>query len=546
MKYTFIFLRNVLLLCCLLIANRSFTQGPGSIDPAFTTMPGPSNGTPYCVVVQPNSKILMGGGFESFDNEPYGYLARANDDGSLDTSFNTHLALDGVVNAMILLSDGKVLIAGEFTTYNGVSRNYIARINSDGTLDTSFNPGTGAGYTITCMVQQPDGKIIIGGLFNTYNGVNRVRIARLNADGSLDTTFNPGTGADSSVHTIALQSDGKILVGGLFENFNNVEQKSIVRLNANGSIDTTFDIGTSGLGVLSIVMQPDNKILIGGFFSTFNGIARNRIARLNADGSVDTTFDPGIGANHIVLWVALLPNGKILTGGQFFNYNGGTDNYLTSLNADGSPDNLFNFGTGPNDWVYRMFPQSNGKIFVTGNFETFNNESYNSIVRLNGLCNTPAPQGETTQIVAVNAMDEATIEDLVVTGTEIKWYDALGNMLPLDTQLINGTTYYATQTLDECESAPLAVTTEVVLGMDENTKTKFVYYPNPVTDKLYITSESNINQIEIYTVYGQKIVSQTGNAMNGILDMGQLAIAAYIVRIYCEDKTNSFIVTKSN
>ena len=153
---------------------------------------------------------------------------------------------------MAIQSNGRILIGGDFSNYNGTARRGMARLNSSGTIDTSFNPGTGlnGGFPNGSpfkIVVDAAGKILIGGAFTSYNGVSRNGIARLNANGSLDTTFNPGTGVaqtggqDVSVNAIAVQPDGKILIGGRFNNYNGVFRGRIARLNPDGSLDTSFN-----------------------------------------------------------------------------------------------------------------------------------------------------------------------------------------------------------------------------------------------------------------------------------------------------------------
>jgi len=140
-----------------------------------------------------------------------------------------------------------------------------------GTLDPTFNPtdvgfGIGAGTNsfVNASVLQPDGKIIIGGGFGTFNGAVRNRVARLNADGSLDDTFDPGGGGNNSVYSIALQLDGKIVIGGAFTIFNGSVRNNVVRLNADGTLDNTFNPGSgSNNTIRAIALQPDGKILIG-------------------------------------------------------------------------------------------------------------------------------------------------------------------------------------------------------------------------------------------------------------------------------------------
>ena len=192
----------------------------------------------------------------------------------------------GVGLALALQPDGKILIGGDFTTFNGVARGSVARLSADGSLDTSFNPGSGANGEVNDLALQPDGKIVIGGNFTQYNGVARERIARANPDGSLDTSFDPGTGANAQVNTITLMSGGRILIGGFFTQVNGASRNRIARLNVNGSLDASFDPG-SGFNdiVLTTTLQPDGKILIGGVFTQYNGVPRFAAARLLGDSA---------------------------------------------------------------------------------------------------------------------------------------------------------------------------------------------------------------------------------------------------------------------
>jgi uncharacterized delta-60 repeat protein len=139
---------------------------------------------------------------------------------------------------MAIQPDGKFLIGGDFITVNGVAKNRIARLNNDGSLDTSFNAGSGADSTVYTMTLQADGKLLIGGFFTAINGVSRNFIARLNSDGSVDTTFNPGAGANSQAYSMVLQADGKLLIGGNFTEFSGVTRNHTARLHTG---DTDAD-----------------------------------------------------------------------------------------------------------------------------------------------------------------------------------------------------------------------------------------------------------------------------------------------------------------
>ena len=313
-----------------------------------------SNGVSFTV----SSKIIIGGVFSDYNFVNRQKIARLNSDGTLDTSLDPVLGPNNMIKSVAIQSNGKILIGGMFQDYNGTLRERIARINSDGALDTSFDPSAGANNTINSIAIQSDGKILIGGAFSNYNDIARNRIARINTDGSLDTSFDPGAGASDTVNSIAIQSDGKILIGGDFTTYNGEDRGKIARLNSDGSIDASFVPAGPGLNgtVYSIAVQSNGKVLVGGAFSDYNFTTRGKIARLNSDGSLDASFAPaGPGLNGTVYSVAIQSNGKILTGGAFTDYNFTTQGRIARLASDGSLDTSFiPTGLGLNDIVYSI------------------------------------------------------------------------------------------------------------------------------------------------------------------------------------------------
>jgi uncharacterized delta-60 repeat protein len=355
----------------------------GSLDVSFDPGTG-ANSYVETISIQADGKIIIGGAFISYNGVTRNYLARLNADGSLDASFNPGTGANYTVETISIQADGKIIIGGGFTSCNGVARNRIARLNADGSLDASFDPGTGANNILATTSIQADGKIIIGGYFTSYNGVARNRIARLNTDGSLDVSFNPGTGANGSIFTTSIQTDGKIIIGGAFTSYNGVARNRIARLNTDGSLDVSFNPGTGvNVGILATSIQTDGKIIIGGGFTSYNGVARNRIARLNADGSLDASFDPGTGANSTLETMSIQTDGKIIIGGGFTSFNGFTRNSIARLNADGTLDAPFDPATGANDRIYTTSIQSDGKIIIGGDFTSYNGVARNFFTRLN-------------------------------------------------------------------------------------------------------------------------------------------------------------------
>jgi uncharacterized delta-60 repeat protein len=349
------------------------------------------NNTVFSVDIQSDEKILVGGLFTTYKNLFQNRFIRLNSDGSKDTSFDIGTGFGNYVLTISIQSDGKILAGGYFTTFTGTTQNYLIRLNSDGTKDTSFNIGTGFGNGVISIAVQSDGKIFAGGAFTTFTGTTQNCLIRLNSDGSKDTSFNIGTGfgpiGSVVVQSIAIQSDGKVLVGGTFTTFTGSTQNRLIRLNSDGTKDTSFDIGAGfNSDVQSIAIQSDGKILVGGTFTTFTGTTQNRLLRLNSDGTKDTSFNIGSGFDDVVQSIKIQSDGKILVGGLYQNFTGTTQNRLIRLNSDGSKDTSFDIGTGIDGGfspaVYSSAIQSNGKILVGGRFTSYSGSTQNRLVRL--------------------------------------------------------------------------------------------------------------------------------------------------------------------
>lgn len=350
----------------------------------------------YCTAVQIDDKILVGGSFKKYNYTSQASLIRYNSDGTKDESFNigtgflNYYGGDGYVKSIAIQNDGKILAGGDFTEYQKIGKNNLVRLNADGGIDYSFKTGKGfiraiGSDSVQCIVIQPDGKIIIGSDLVQYQDTVSKYLIRLNSDGSVDSSFNISSGFDASVLAVALQSDGKIIVGGKFKNFQGISQNYLIRLNADGTKDSSFNIGT-GFGsqytvgtVHSIVLQPDGKILVGGEFSFFKGTSQNYLIRLNADGSKDTSFNIGTGFGWYVNSIVLQKDGKIIVGGDFSTYQGYNHSRLVRLNPDGSRDNSFygtNFELGSS--INSLNLNSDGQIIVGGNFLTYQNNNNSS------------------------------------------------------------------------------------------------------------------------------------------------------------------------
>ena len=326
-----------------------------------------------------------------YNNVSHNGIVRINPDGTLDNSFSRQVNL-GYVITMQLQNDGKVIVGGVNFNF-GIN---IKRLNSDGSADDDFNSNVGTGFNnnVWSMLLLPNGKILVGGQFSSYNGELANTIARLNSDGTQDLSFlNPaGPGNDGYPDTMKLQPDGKILLGGGFAFYDGSYVNGIVRLNSDGTRDTTFNTGTgfASSGPIAIAIQPDGKILAVGDFTSFNGTPQTRITRLNADGSRDTTFNTGTGFNATVRAILVEPDGKIIVSGDFTNYNGSPREFgkIIRLNADGSVDqegftiseSFGGFWDGDARALTRE--STTGNIFVGGSFTRY---GYNTSNNMRGL-----------------------------------------------------------------------------------------------------------------------------------------------------------------
>jgi uncharacterized delta-60 repeat protein len=407
----------------------------GSLDSGFANGTGMTN-IVRAIAVQADNKLLVGGDFTSFKNyttnisSTRNYVARLNADGTLDESFaQVGSGLTNRVNAIGIQGNGEIVVGGEFTTYNGAKASRIARLNADGSLDASFDTGDGFTSRVNKITVQSNNKLIIAGEFSKFNGVNVRPLIQLNEDGNLDTgftpppytsvqfarpllvgnrvligsnrqyrismnylnqdgsemeSFYPGTGANEYILTVKKQADNKLLVGGSFTRYNGKDVRYFARLEPNGEIDNTFQMGSGFSAMVTATsIQTDTKILAGGYFTQYNGIPINRIVRLDSDGTIDNSFITGEGFNDFVSVMSIQNDGRIIVGGKFTSYNGQTANRIVRLNDDGSIDNTFITGTGFNNQVSTLSIQADGKIIVGGTFTTYKGVTQNRIARLN-------------------------------------------------------------------------------------------------------------------------------------------------------------------
>lgn len=428
---------------------------------------GGTNLETMVMVKDGSGRVVIGGLFNTVEGQAgYQGVARFNTDDSLDTGFK--VATNDFVKAIAVQPDGKLLIGGEFTSVKPKGAASfttfwgIARLNADGTLDAAFqNAPAGsvkANGNVRGIALQPDGKIIIGGYFNRVDGTVANRVARLNADGTLDASFNVGTGPNNGIEDVKLQADGKILISGTFSQVNGVNRMSVARLNTDGSVDTSFDAGQAIAGrngawdgswpVYQLALQDDGKIVYAGGTHRYADEIHWRIARLNTDGTVDSSFQ-----SYVNWWassVALQNVGgeqKIVVGGDYGRagvtnpVNGAvlTDaprQRIARFNADGSLDTEFDTSFSANSWVWAVLPNNDGTVYLGGKFTSVAGMARRGIARL-------AELDPTKQVINFLAPEPGTYS--AMNGASVSW-----NPTPPTTSSANLPVTYSSVTPSVC------------------------------------------------------------------------------------------------
>jgi len=394
--------------------NADFTLDETFTAPIFSDG---SSGFVRDAVEQSDGKLVIVGHFTTINGTSVGKIARLNANGSLDSTFNFEGSYDdrGFGNHALvlkLLSDGSFLVGGTFANYNDASVSRLVKLNSDGSLNTSFSDTVTLGDDVFAIHVLSSGKIYVGGNFTN-------KVIKLNSDGTTDDTFDVGTGFNNRVSSIEVDSNGKVVVGGWFNEYNGSPcSRGIVRLNADGTLDSSFETEGAGLNdtegvVQCLAIQSDGKIVVGGWFNEYDGNRQGHIIRFNTDGTKDSTFVTGYGFGDDGSYEGqrvqdiLLDNNKIICVGGLYNYGGKALYGFAKLSQTGSldPERLFRYVSfGINDGYYDMYDDGN---FINTNltqlFEDISGFEGDGVGRVERLLSVPNTHSA--------ALDESDLED---------------------------------------------------------------------------------------------------------------------------------------
>lgn len=347
------------------------------------------NGSPTTLAIQADGRAIIGGVFQTVGSTPVSGLARLNVDGSVDASFAT-AAINGEVKSVAMQPDGKILIGGDFTAISASAYHSLARLNANGTLDAGFvDPNLND--TVWSIAIQPDGKVLVAGDFTASGASSRGHLARFTSSGALDGTFPDPQICSTRASSVALQSNGAIVVAGYFAHIGNCSGSTyydyLARFSPSGVLDTAFPASTPAAFITSMSIGPDDSIYVNDAYPTSDSSSTRPVAKLTANGSLVSGYG-NVDQDGSVDSFVLQPNGKVVFGGTFQNVGGQARHALARLNADGTLDTTFGDlhfsldATHPNGYIYGLAAQTDGNTIAIGNFTLTNGQSRQYMARV--------------------------------------------------------------------------------------------------------------------------------------------------------------------
>jgi hypothetical protein len=301
------------------------------------------------------------GSFSGSNSTNYGRIIKLLPNGDVASDFNTGT---GFINnsfgfqSIYKQNDGKILATGNFTSFNGTAMNRLARLNTDGSLDNSLVIGSGFNNVTSGVDVDSQGRIIVAGTFTSYSGVSSRCIIRLTSGGTVDTAVGLN-GFSNATNSVVVNSDDSLYVGGYFTGFSGTVSNRLIKLTSGFTVDSSFNVG-AGLNSntsnqpVGLVADVDDGVFVYGFFTTYSGQSANRLVRLTSTGQIHPNWYIGSGFNNSISSVYKVLNDKLLVYGPYTQFNGlSVPNGLLVLNPDGS--------------IYRNFNGNYVNVFTIGN-----------------------------------------------------------------------------------------------------------------------------------------------------------------------------------
>ena len=332
----------------------------------------------WCVAAEPDGRLLVGGAFNEVNGARRNGLARLQVNGQLDSTFDPGTGMDGTVTCFARDGAGHLWAGGSFVVANGHQQHSVANLSAQGEVIGSYKPCDWL-TTVYSVLPLANGSLLAGGDF-WYAGGLYHNVVRLKPDGALDFSLPLNWGANSQVRALLALTDGRVLMGGLFDGVAVAWHKGVARLKADGSVDSSFNVDLgSNAQVFSLQRYPGSKVLAGGTFYAYN---TSGLIRLASDGTVDNTLSTGVGPDGAILGLAVQTDGKILAVGQFTHFNGTAAPRIVRLYSSGSLDPNFHGPTDINALIRTIAIQPGGGIIIGGRFSWIGGRPKTGLVRL--------------------------------------------------------------------------------------------------------------------------------------------------------------------
>lgn len=313
----------------------------------------------------------VAGGFATFANQAHPRLVRLRPDGSPDPTFQPRVKYR--VNALARRSDGRLVIGGEFNTVNDERRNHVAVLRSDGSLDPDFRFDTGTSHAVHALLALPEGRVLLGGSFTNVQGVPAQRLARVLPNGDADASFETRAGPNGPVYALVLAGESSgYYVGGAFDRVGETRRVGVARVGLNGGLDAGFGsaevAGPEGM-VFALAVEATGGVLVGGDFARYHGREVGGLVRLTSAGELDEAFLQRLSGGVEGSVRAILPTagGRFWIGGTFHRVAGQVRHHLARLESDGRLDPTFDPADGPDDGVLALAATPRG-VLIGGLF----------------------------------------------------------------------------------------------------------------------------------------------------------------------------------
>lgn len=526
------------------------------------------------VEILPGDKILLAGKFLLPNQTQQCVTIRLLPDGALDTTFTSFfLAPNLSIFNLIAAPDGK------FYANGSINGGAVRRFNANGSIDSSFSvEGQNAFLQVSDWEIQPDGKLLVAANFYLSSGSPQKRLIRLNTNGSVDNSFTFSNMLQSNrVNAIQLLPNGQIMVGGSFQSYNNVTVNNVIRINDTGTLDTSFNsIGTGFAGpVANLFCESNGNVIVtsdGNY--VMNGFSRVGVSRLLSNGTLDSAFAQrflGLSSARIIPHM----NAKLLFFGSFQGYQNSTYNNIVRVHTDvcspvipsisdqvicgesftladlpafEAPSLVWYQTNNSTAALTATTPIESGTLYVSDSNSVCPDFRFPVSVLANAVPGSPT--GDSLQTITIQDGGVAYITALVVAGENIYWYaneqnavNDVNRLMPFH-ELVSGATYYAMQTVAGCRSlVPLQVTVNLVLSQDEfsSVQLELKGYPNPSKSYFTVSSNFEMNTLEVFDSVGKQIYSSLPKSKTFTVDTALLTTGIYFVRIKSDNQSAATI-----